>query len=255
MIRLPSPIQLRLWSDLDSRPNLVKGTRLFPTPRFARRIGGKFSHHYTPTAIWTNIRVSGRQLTEIDFSDPKFGLTIGPFRAFDFFGDGSFYLLDTPGHATGHLAGLARTTDDPETFIFMGGDLCHHGAEIRPSNLVPYPSDFDTSFLQGFKARLPQCPGATEQLGKLHEKHGRKANEPLFYPAIGEDIPLAIDTIKKSQIADAEPNVLFMFAHDPIFHQHGSLYPQSANAWKSQDLKNKVFWAHLEDIIPALAHA
>ncbi|KAM5476938.1 hypothetical protein MauCBS54593_000209 [Microsporum audouinii] len=50
---------------------------------------------------------------EISFDD---GLEIGRFRAMDFFGDGSFYLLDAPGHAEGHLCALARTTADPCTY-------------------------------------------------------------------------------------------------------------------------------------------
>lgn len=45
---------------------------------------------------------------------------IGRLEAFDYFGDGSFYLLDAPGHASGHMCGLARTTADPPTFAVMG---------------------------------------------------------------------------------------------------------------------------------------
>lgn len=37
----------------------------------------------------------GRKLTEISFSKSK--LSIGGFRAHDYFGDGSLYLLDAPG--------------------------------------------------------------------------------------------------------------------------------------------------------------
>ncbi len=37
----------------------------------------------------------------------------GPFeKAFDFFGDGSFWLVNAPGHMPGHLSGLARTGAD-----------------------------------------------------------------------------------------------------------------------------------------------
>jgi glyoxylase-like metal-dependent hydrolase (beta-lactamase superfamily II) len=70
-----------------------------------------------------------REFVEITFQD---GFKLGQFRAFDYFGDGSFYLLDAPGHAVGHLCGLARTT--PDTFVFMGGDICHHNSVGR----VPY---------------------------------------------------------------------------------------------------------------------
>jgi len=48
---------------------------------------------------------------EIDFA--KNLLKIGPFATYDIFGDGSLYLLDTPGHAVGHMSGLVRTTTNP----------------------------------------------------------------------------------------------------------------------------------------------
>ena len=37
----------------------------------------------------------GRQIREIEFDEA--GLHLGRFKALDFFGDGSFYLLDSPG--------------------------------------------------------------------------------------------------------------------------------------------------------------
>lgn len=53
---------------------------------------------------------------------------ISPFpsfdRALDFFGDGTLYLIDAPGHFKGHVAALARVA--PGTFIFLGGDTCHN---------------------------------------------------------------------------------------------------------------------------------
>lgn len=49
----------------------------------------------------------GRHVREIAF-DPD--MHFGSFEAFDFFGDGSFYLLDAPGHAIGHLCAAARCT-------------------------------------------------------------------------------------------------------------------------------------------------
>lgn len=45
-------------------------------------------------------RTRGRNLREIDFEGAG-SLRIGKFPAVDFFGDGSFYLLDSPGHAIG----------------------------------------------------------------------------------------------------------------------------------------------------------
>lgn len=57
---------------------------------------------------------AGRELREVDFTQGK---KVGRFDAFDYFGDGSFYLLDSPGHAVGHLCGLARVTSNPDSYI------------------------------------------------------------------------------------------------------------------------------------------
>jgi len=53
---------------------------------------------------------------------------LGPFpHAHDFFGDGSFYLIDAPGHMQGNLAALGKvyTKYGRVKWIFLGGDCAH----------------------------------------------------------------------------------------------------------------------------------
>lgn len=51
---------------------------------------------------------------------------IGPFpRAYDFYGDGSLYIIDAPGHCYGHVNLLARTSADG-AWIYLAGDTAHH---------------------------------------------------------------------------------------------------------------------------------
>ena len=51
---------------------------------------------------------------------------LGPFpRAFDFYGDGSLYIIDAPGHLAGHINVLARTSSDG-AWIYLAGDSAHH---------------------------------------------------------------------------------------------------------------------------------
>lgn len=51
---------------------------------------------------------------------------IGPFpRAYDFYGDGSLYVIDAPGHIHGHVNLLARTSADGG-WIYLAGDTAHH---------------------------------------------------------------------------------------------------------------------------------
>lgn len=70
------------------------------------------------------------KLTFIAFNDPSSTArfkTVSPLGTFahavDFFGDGSMYLVDAPGHCPGHISCLARVAED--TFLFLAGDLCH----------------------------------------------------------------------------------------------------------------------------------
>lgn len=53
---------------------------------------------------------------EIQFNPEK---KVGRFEAFDYFGDGSYYILNAPGHAIGHICALARVTSNPDSYIFV----------------------------------------------------------------------------------------------------------------------------------------
>ncbi|KAJ7697448.1 beta-lactamase-like protein [Mycena rosella] len=54
-----------------------------------------------------------------------FTTSIGPFpRAVDYFGDGSVYIIDTPGHCAGHITLLVRTSPDG-AWMYLGGDVAH----------------------------------------------------------------------------------------------------------------------------------
>ncbi|KAF2732852.1 Metallo-hydrolase/oxidoreductase [Polyplosphaeria fusca] len=49
---------------------------------------------------------------------------LGAFpAAVDFFGDGSVYVIDAPGHLPGHVNLLARK--GPGKWVYLGGDCCH----------------------------------------------------------------------------------------------------------------------------------
>lgn len=94
----------------------------------------------------------GREVLEVPFTDK---LRIGKFQAFDYFGDGSFYILNVPGHAIAHVCGLVRTT--PDTFIFLGGDVCHHTGILRPTQHVPMPDQIPEETI--LDPNIPfQCP-------------------------------------------------------------------------------------------------
>ncbi|KAK7949534.1 hypothetical protein PG988_016173 [Apiospora saccharicola] len=202
-----------------------------------------------------------RTLREINFEPgPTANLQIGGFRAHDFFGDGSFYLLDTPGHTSGHLSALARTTSGggsegkEDTFIMMGGDLCHHGGELRPSSHMPLPDPLTKDHYPVPASLLPMCPGAA-LFGKLNTSRGRRATDEVFVdPAdFNEDPAATVRTIREAQIPDAMDSVFFVFAHDATLQGVIDVFPKPANDWKRKGWAEKVHWRFLKDFAPAAA--
>ncbi|KAF2727894.1 hypothetical protein EJ04DRAFT_505001 [Polyplosphaeria fusca] len=188
----------------------------------------------------------GRTLREVDFSASS--LKIGRFTALDFFGDGSFYLLDAPGHDWGHLNGLVRTTSNPDTFIFLGGDTVHHGGELRPTPYLPIPDEVNFPLPDHVRARgVSACPKGS-QFRELNVKRGRKPDHPFFDPVLVVDMADAVESIDKAQEADAQSNIFFVFAHDVSIQGVVDFFPLPANEWKEKGWKEKHMWNFLGDM-------
>ncbi|PLN78366.1 Metallo-hydrolase/oxidoreductase [Aspergillus taichungensis] len=194
---------------------------------------------------------SNRNLREITFTGPN-TLQIGPFRAYDYFSDGSFYLLDTPGHAIGHLCGLARTTPSPNpTFILLGGDVCHNAAIFRPSPQRPIPEKVTIppfSTPSGSRPGYTICPGHAWE--SLQTSRGRKPNQPLFDATFGYDIPLAMQTRDKLQEVDALDEVLVIIAHDAQVRDAVPHFPEALNGWRGSEWAKGLRWAFLDNLEP-----
>lgn len=187
---------------------------------------------------------SGRTLREIEFGGPD-SLHIGKFPAVDFFGDGSFYLLDSPGHAIGHLCGLVRTTTGPDTFVLLGGDVCHYSGIMRPSALLPMPESIHPNPLNALSPE-PLCPGHAFE--DLQRARGRNTTDTLYNMTFGFDIPLATHTVGWLQELDSNENVFVIVAHDTYVERLVDHFPHSLNAWKENGWGVKARWAWLKDL-------
>jgi len=193
----------------------------------------------------------GREVREVDIAHEGAGLKIGRFDAYDYFGDGSFYLLDTPGHAVGHMCGLARTSGSSgaaATFVLMGGDACHHAGEFRPSQYQPLPTEINPS-----PASLPQpiCPGHL-----LQDVHCNKsANQPFYETteAFCHDMKQCQSTVEGMQEFDASDDVLVIIAHDGSLLGALDFFPDSLNNWREKDLDVKSRWRFLGDFSEAIS--
>lgn len=223
--------------------------------RTALIVGPGFKKSFTPgypANQESPIRESdyeGRELREIAFDQ---GIKIGRFDAFDYFGDGSFYLLDSPGHAIGHMCGLARVTTSPNSFIFMGGDACHHGGEFRPSQYLTIPKSILPNPFDK-KSKTP-CPGSLfEDL--YRDGDGKK---PFYTIAreggVAADVDEAEETIGKVIEADAHDEVLVIMAHDDSLLDVVDFFPKYANEFKSKGWVEEGRWLFLKDFAKAVKH-
>ncbi|KAI0451419.1 beta-lactamase-like protein [Xylaria acuta] len=192
--------------------------------------------------------VAGHEVEEIDF-DSSF-LRIGGLPAVDYFADGSFYLLDTPGHDFGHMCGLARVTNNPDSFILMGGDAIHQGGELRPHPWHPLPeyilpdpfipTSHTTCLCQIFDKLLP---------------NGREA--PFYHPSrkpnsVHADVHKMAETIKRLQEFDAHDHILLVPAHDVAFLNIAEFFPNTANTFMEKGWVEKARWAWLAEFAKAV---
>ena len=187
-----------------------------------------------------------RKVHEVSF-DPS--TKIGPYPSHDLFGDGSFYLLDVPGHAVGHISGFARTT--PDTFVFMGGDVCHFGGSYRPTVWQPMPSTIPTSVPLDSRFKTP-CPCSIFQDSHRDPKNYRTRS---FYKvtqmegAWYVDPPTAQDSVDKLEQFDANENVFVCVAHDGGLLPIVDWFPNGTiNDWKAKGWKQNSQWGFLNEL-------
>lgn len=225
---------------------------LFPHPRNRLQV---HSHPQKPFSLFlttSSLPYSGRTIREIDFSTESNGLVLGRYRALDFFQDGSFYLLDVPGHAAGHMAALVRTTSShsTSTFMLLGADTCHHAGEFRPTAYHPLPSHIPGYIHPTGSASSSPCPCTF--FSSIHPTQSR--TEPYYTIAVtstGEslalDIPQALESITKLTEFDGNPEIFTVIAHDLSLIGVVDLFPARANAWKEMGWAEKGRWEFLRE--------
>lgn len=187
-----------------------------------------------------------RQVEEVAFLD----LVLAGYRAFDYFDDGSLYILDTPGHAIGHLSALVRTTED--TFVFLGGDICHFGGAFRPSSYIPMPASLEHDSINSM-GRL-QAPFACSLFTTCHPSPNDARTIPYYQPCSRPDSwyvdpPSALQSVKRLIELDANERILVLIAHDPGIMNVLPLFPnKTINNWFEAGWKEKLHWSFLAEL-------
>ncbi|KAM5366855.1 hypothetical protein ACJZ2D_010307 [Fusarium nematophilum] len=207
------------------------------------------SYPTNPNSPFYDDDFKGRHLNEISFDSPQ-SLRIGNFPAFNYFGDHSFYLLDTPGHAPGHISALVRTT--PDTFIFLGGDICHFPGAYRPSPFTPMPEILPLE--TKLDSRLPTpCPCSLFLACHPEGPENGRAT-PFYRPSSNPeswylDAPGAQRSINSLAEFDADERVFITIAHDPALREICEVYPHaSMNDWKEKGWKQKSHWNFVNEL-------
>lgn len=234
-------------------------TRLIVGPHFKQQLLPGYPSDLNGVVMESDFH--GREIDELDFTHPT-AIRVGRFKALDYFGDGSFYILDAPGHAIGHVHALARTHASPDAaFVHLAADSIHHVGEIRPSEYLPLPDPIVPSPVP--TVHPFSCPG--HFFSAILREGSRK--KPILegqdpFKELGGDSRLSLiydepalrDTIEKDEEFDAHEAVFTVIAHDWSLKGVIDEWPKPLNAWREQGWKEKGTWKFLEDFEAAGVH-
>ncbi|KAF2259660.1 hypothetical protein CC78DRAFT_54667 [Lojkania enalia] len=236
------------WDHIGDPSTFEKSTALIVGPGFTTNFTPGYPIDDKGRILQSDL--DGRELREISFDQ---GLKMGGFDAFDYFGDGSFYLLDSPGHAIGHICGLARVTASPNSFILMGGDICHHVGQFRPSIKHPLPAVISPHPFDHVSAA--PCPSELFE----HLLSDNDATKPFYRVAgpkngiqVAADLDAANESISKLQGMDALDEVLVVIAHDSTLLDVADFFPKYADDFFKKGWAKKGRWLFLKDFAEAV---
>ncbi|KAJ7638203.1 beta-lactamase-like protein [Roridomyces roridus] len=191
--------------------------------------------------------LAGRKIVKMEFKDGE----IGGFKAHDYFKDGSLYILDVPGHQTGHTCALARVT--PTGFLFLGADACHHAGVLRPTSKLhkstPCPGDLLAATIRSILPTHIHEPAHAAGEFDLTSR-----TTPLLSIAekgYFEDPKAAHESIAKMGDFDANQDVFVILAHDESLVPFLGSLPVLLNDWKAKGWKKDATWAFVDEKNPA----
>ncbi|KAJ7431360.1 hypothetical protein B0H11DRAFT_2131044 [Mycena galericulata] len=196
---------------------------------------------------------AGRTVTEIDFFTAN--LTFNSLSTIDYFGDGSFYLVNTPGHLPGHLTAFARVTANPSSFIILAGDTFHHAGEARPRPLFqqsfPCPAHLlaeartaiSTNYFWSPYSTLGQfdIPSRAAQLLAISDTPDSYYADPVTSQV----------SLEKIALFDADEDFFVLVTHDFSVVSALAYYPEELNGWKTSGWKQQTVWSFVDAANPA----
>lgn len=127
-------------------------------------------------------------------------------RGRDLFHDGSFYLLDAPGHYPGHLNALARI--GPNSFILLAADSFHNRLCYNPGErLISRENYEDIVTATETVERLKGMNAMANVVVMLSHKTERLSEMPMFPKILNEWALLEMkEKIEKEKRMSSEEN-------------------------------------------------
>lgn len=96
---------------------------------------------------------------------------LGPFpEAHDFFGDGSVFVINAPGHLPGHMNLLVR--EHSGAWIYLGGDSAHHADILDGKAEIATYTDQATGCLKCAHLDKEAAETHIKRLRKLRDENG-----------------------------------------------------------------------------------
>ncbi|KAJ6620265.1 hypothetical protein B0H10DRAFT_2022028 [Mycena sp. CBHHK59/15] len=194
---------------------------------------------------------AGHTVTELNFDYAN--LTFSGLPALDYFGDGSFYLLNTPGHLAGHITALARVA--PSSFIVLGADTCHHPGQLRPRPLFqqtyPCPAQLLTATQASVSTDFFWSPASRAGAFDMRSRAQPLLSVPDKPNSADSDPVAARVSLDKVAGFDAHEDFFVVLAHDASVVEVLPYFPASLSAWRGGDMKDRVVWGFLDERNPA----
>ncbi|KAJ7258722.1 beta-lactamase-like protein [Mycena haematopus] len=204
-----------------------------------------------PTAALQASDFAGHNVTKVDFASSK--LSFAGLKAVDYFGDGSLYLLDTPGHLPGHLTALARVT--PSSFLVLGGDTYHHAGQARPRPAFQKAYPCPAHLIEESKSAVStdyfwshgSATGAFDISSRAAQLLAMSDLPDSFYA----DPVTAAVSLEKVAVFDADPDFFIVTAHDISLRETIPYFPAYINGWQASGLKQRAVWNFIDQTNPA----
>ena len=226
-------------------PDHTGDLTLFPSST-SLIVGPGFKTRPEAKALTLHEAFEGREVIELDFDGSASHLKVAGLGAIDWFEDGSFYILEAPGHTTDHIMALARTSADK--FVLLAGDGAHHCGEFRPTPLVPLPDNISPSPLED-STSVSVCPCSIFE--RVHPSPGSFRTTPFYEaPAPMVEDPVAHRaTLDALKTFDASPDVFVILAHDASLLDVLEFFPAAdLTGWEKRPSKKDIGqWRFLND--------